>query len=88
MKRVKSYTAKRGNKKVKVKAHNKNVRSRNLTSSFMDKIKENPDGDGMVITILGRDYPYPYLPKGKVASLMASKSKGKYYNRNIRGKFF
>jgi len=69
-----------------VKAHTKG-RGRNLKSSFMDRVSEGEDGN-MVITILGREYPYPLLPKDRVGGLVRAKSAGKYYNKNIRGRYF
>jgi hypothetical protein len=83
--KVKGYTAKRGSKTVSVASHNK--RGRNITSSCVNRVSEGEDGK-MVITIRGKEYPYPELPKGRVSGLISAGSAGAYYNRNIRGKYF
>lgn len=81
--KVKKHISKRGNKTVVVREHTKRYRS--VQSSFIDRISENPDG-GYIVTILGKDYPYPLLPDEKVGGLVGGR--GKYYNKTIRGKYF
>ena len=88
--RIKGYSAKRGNKTVAVAPHTKadKARGRNLPkSSCINRISEG-EKQGMVITVRGKEYPYPFMPDEKVAGLMSAKSAGRYYNKNIRGKFF
>ena len=87
--RVKGYSAKRGNKTVAVAPHTKadKARGRNLPkSSCINRISEGEEG--MVITIRGKEYPYPLLPDVKVSGLINAKSAGRFYNKNIRGKYF
>lgn len=89
--KVKSHKAKRGKKTVVVKAHErKDLQSRNIKSSFLEKIVEREDGSGYDIVIAGKHYPYPYLPDEKVGGVIrgTNGSSGRYYNRNIRGKYF
>ena len=86
--RVNSYTAKRGSKTVSVTAHTKKDRRfRSVTSSCVDRVSEGENG-GMSITIRGKEYPYPYLPSDKVGGLINASSSGRYYNKNIRGRYF
>lgn len=86
MSRVKSYTAKRGKKTVKVKEHTrKKGMYRSVKSSFIDRISDDGQG-GAIVTILGRDYPYPFIPKAKVGGVI--RGGGRYYNKQIRGKYF
>ena len=85
--KVKAYKAKRGSGVVTVSAHEKG-RGRNLPrSSCINRVSEG-EGGGMVITIRGQQYPYPLLPTDKVSGVVNADSAGRYYNKNIRGKFF
>lgn len=84
--RVKSYKAKRGNKTVAVKQHNKKEpRGRAIKSSFLDRVQENENG-GYSVIIRGKAYPYPYLPDSKISGVISGR--GKFYNKNIKGKYF
>lgn len=86
--RVRSYKAKRGNKTVQVSAHEKSEgRFRTVKSSCIDRIGEGADGK-MVITIRGREYPYPELPNNRVSGVISAESAGRYYNKHIRGRYF
>lgn len=86
MTKVKSHIAKRGNKTVRVKEHTrKKTYHRNVKSSFIDRVSDDGQG-GAIVTILGRDYPYPFIPKEKVGGLV--RSGGSYYNKKIRGRYF
>lgn len=90
MSKVKKHIAKRGNKVVVVKQHERNQeRGRKITSSFLERISER-DGGGYDITIGGKKYPYPYLPDELVGGVIRGKdnSSGRYYNLLIRGKYF
>lgn len=86
--KVKSYTAKRGSKTTVVREHTK-AKFRTVRSSFIDRISEDGEG-GYIITIKGKDYPYPYLPDFMVGGIVrgSSGSSGKYYNKNIRSRWF
>lgn len=89
MSRVKGYKAKRGSKTVAVAPHTKTdkARGRNLPkSSCINRISEGEEG--MVIKIRGVEYPYPLLSDDRVSGLINAKSAGRYYNKNIRGKYF
>ena len=89
--KIKSHKAKRGKKTVVVKSYEKkDPQSRTIKSSFLEKIVEREDGSGYDIVIGGRHYPYPYLPDEKVGGVIrgTAGSSGRYYNKNIRGKFF
>lgn len=83
--RVKGHTSKRGSKAVNVSPHNRSNRYRTVRSSFIESISESEDG-GYLITINGIDYPYPELPNSMVSGLV--RVGGKYYNKNIRSRFF
>lgn len=91
MARVSAHKSKRGNKTVSVKAHDRSIRNgRSITSSFLNSVQENEDGEGYSITIHGRSYPYPFLPDEKVGGIIRGTdgSSGRYYNKHIRGKYF
>ena len=83
--RVKAHKSKRGSRTVMVKEHTKKRKFRSIKSSFLDRVSE--DGKcGYIVTIMGREYPYPFLPSDKVGGVIAGG--GKYYNKKIRGKYF
>lgn len=90
MAKISKHVAKRGSKTVVVKEHSRtDKRSRKVKSSFIDSVEENEEG-GYNIVIKGKSYPYPLLPDEKVGGVIrgTSGSSGRYYNKNIRGKFF
>jgi len=82
--KVRSHIAKRGNKVVSVREYTKG-RFRSVNSSFIDRVSENKDG-GYIVTIKGRDYPYPFLPNEKIGGLVSGG--GGYYNKGVRGRYF
>lgn len=100
---VRSYKAKRGNKTVTVRSYSKRGEKKNFRkyelasikqgkyvntkSSFIDRVEESPEG-GLYVVIKGRRYPYPYAGKPQLKGMVASKSTGSFYNKNIRGKYF
>lgn len=89
MAKIKTHIAKRGNKVTVVKQHDRaNKQSRSIRSSFIQSIEEGEQGYNIVIR--GKSYPYPYLPDEKVGGVIrgTNGSSGKYYNRNIKGKYF
>ena len=84
--KVKSHIAKRGKKTVKVKEHSrKQGKHRSIKSSFLDRVGIDENGEHYV-TIMGRRYPYPLIPKEKVGGIISGG--GTYYNKHIRGKYF
>jgi hypothetical protein len=46
--------------------------------------------DGSTLTVefrSGRTYDHPHVPESVYLGLMSASSKGRYYSRNIRGKY-
>ncbi len=83
--RVKGHKRRLKNKVVSVREHKRRIYKRKINSSFLEYVKSR-EGGGYCITIQGRDYPYPFLPKSKVDGLI--RGHGRYYNKHIRGRYF
>ena len=80
--KVKTHKSKRGGKTVTIKEY---TRGRAIKSSFLNRVQENENG-GYSIIIRGKAYPYPYLPDSKISGVISGG--GKFYNKNIKGKYF
>lgn len=83
MSKVKSHISKRGNKIVKVRAYVRNT----PRSSCINSLGVREDGT-KYITLRGVEYDYPELPNNRINGIIRAKSMGRYYNKNIRGKFY
>lgn len=100
---VRSYRAKRGKRTITVRSHARGGEKKNFLkyelasikqgryvktkSSFIDRVEQSPEG-GLYVVIMGVRYPYPFAGKPQLRGMVASKSTGSYYNKNIRGKYF
>jgi hypothetical protein len=58
-----------------------------LKSSFIKGAEYNQKNKTLTIYIGDRSYNFMGVPPSKFKSLKAAKSKGKYFNRNLKGKF-
>lgn len=85
---IRGHTASRKGKIVSIRGHSRDIKySRSIISSCVNAVKQDAGGNNY-ITIRGVDYPYPLLPKERVSGVVNAGSAGKYYNKNIRGRYF
>ncbi len=73
---------------MKARINNVSKISLDLVSSNLERANYYLKSKNLVVKFLsGSKYKYLKVPMTKVYSLISAKSKGKYFNRNIKNKF-